>query len=246
MARLLDDAASDHMDETSTPVAAVPLSMACWFNCDVQQDQAFMSICDASATDNMFFLAPRDNSGVNNDHVYASTFVPGAIRTAATSTTWNANTWNHACGVWAATNDRRVYLNGGGKGTNALAATPTGIDRIGLGALVGLIPGQFLSGMLAEAAIWNVAFSDDEAAEAASGIKPFKIRPQNLVAYWPLLGEGAVTEYDYVSDYNLSLTGTAVAAHPFIYGPRRRMVAAGAAISKMPRFDHYYRMMRSA
>jgi hypothetical protein len=45
---------------------------------------------------------------------------------------------------------------------------------------------NWLSGKVAEAAVWNVALTITDVAVLNAGYSPLFVKPQNLVAYWPL------------------------------------------------------------
>ena len=149
------------------------------------------------------------------------------------------DTWNHAAAVFAAVDDRRAFLNGGQKGTNAsVSAVDAGqINRIYIGA-------ADFEGYLAEAAIWDVALTDDEIAVLGLGqfVSPLMVRPESLVFYLPfirdndkdLIGGTAMTEFGTISPgthphpaifYSIPKTlgiASAVAASP--YGPRLQVI----------------------
>ena len=63
-----------------------------------------------------------------------------------------------------------------------------------------------MNGRLAEIAIWNAALTDDEVLSLSKGVSPLRVDPQNLVAYWPLYGNGS-PEPNYVrNSTDLALT----------------------------------------
>src|ERR1700741_5384202 len=96
-----------------------------------------------------------------------------------------------ACGVWSASKSRSAYFNGGGKATNSATQTPSGINATAIGAFLDTSPDRYHAGMVAEAAIWNVALTDAEVAVLAAAISPLAVRPGSLVAYWPLIGNNS-------------------------------------------------------
>jgi hypothetical protein len=73
-----------------------------------------------------------------------------------------------------------------------------------------------MNGRIAEAGIWNVALSDREVAALASGVHPARMRPDALVAYWPLWGDDS-PELDWHPSggtrYPMTLTGTPTKAN---------------------------------
>jgi hypothetical protein len=136
--------------------------------------------------------------------VYATTNAGGQAfaRTVALVT---LNTYAHIAAVFAAVDDRRVYLNGGNKVTDdATSKTPAGIDTTSIGRRSTSAPALYASGRIAEAAIYNAALTDDEIAELAAGASPLLVRPDALVAYWPLVGRD-YPEPDLVGGFPMSL-----------------------------------------
>lgn len=241
MARLFDDASSEFLLYAATPpVVGAPFSMACWFNSNDQSaNQCLMSLGDTDAqnTYNMFLRDPGDSTLA---WYIDDTDDGGGSTTAESSIQWSANTLHHACVVEAAANSHAVFLDGGNKGTSATVRTPAGIDNVAVGAAkwLGRNPDLPMSGLIAEAAIWDIALSDAEVAQLALGYSPLMIRPDALVAYWPLggiygvnSGNAANGDIDIVGGFHMDPQNTpSVADHPttLIY-PRGGIVVPGAA-----------------
>lgn len=80
---------------------------------------------------------------------------------------------------------------------------------------------EFAPVTIAEGGLWSVELTVAEWAALAKGVSPKLIRPQSLVACWPLIGR-ASPEPDLRGGYNLTLTGTSQADHPRVYSPGRR------------------------
>jgi len=130
----------------------------------------------------------------------------GTTARAQTANTVTANVWQHACGVGAATNDRRIYLNGtNDKGTNSeTRATPT-TNILNLGHR-GSIQQDWYNGYMAHVCLWNVALTDGEVDALAAGVHPQRIRPDDIVFYWPLNGQSP--ELDVRGNANLTAYGS--------------------------------------
>jgi hypothetical protein len=186
MARLFDDAQNEYLEIDSAVVGSVPLTMACKFYSDsLTASQMLMNLVDKDVdNDSLAYLAARGNEA--GDPLTAYSIGPTAA--AKTGVAYAINTWQHACGVWAADNDRRVYLNGGNKATNGTSSPGHTPNRTSLGRNGDSTPSSYLSGRLAWAAIWNVALTDAEVAALAAGARPPSIRPGNLVSFWSLGG----------------------------------------------------------
>jgi len=231
MARLFDDAASEYLERTEAVLTGTPITVACWFRSDAVVDQFLVGLHDTSATPYIALNAWSD--GV----LYATVRDAATFSEAATSTSWAVNTWHHGCGIFASATSRSVYLDGGGLGTNATSRTATGIDTtcIGVRANSGT-HSEYMSGRIAEAAIWNVALTGAEVAILAAGYSPLLVRPQSLVAYWPLIQ----TDNDRVGGYNLTAYNTpTIAAHPRVLYPAPPMamsVPVTAPAVRIPRY----------
>ncbi len=183
MSRLFNDAGSEYLNRGDTlGISGYPFTMACWFNVDVAINQTLMCFGDTNAG-NLNRLALRDPADTDVIcHTISSAF-------SATSASYSVDTWHHACAVFAGEQDRSVYLDGGSKGTNvdddASFGTP---DNFTIGARkYNSAVSTYLSGNVAEAAVWNVALTDDDVAILAAGFSPLFVKPANLVGYWPLL-----------------------------------------------------------
>lgn len=221
MARLFDDAASQKIVAASAVVAAVPLTMACWFNSDSDTpNQVAIALADSSVENHWFWLYVEN--AVGGDRIEALVQAGGATAAAITSTTVTRNVWHHGAVVFSAVDARAAYLDGGGKGTDVNSRTPAGLDRTSIGAVERATPGVYFSGRIAEAAIWNVALSDAEVAVLAEGFSPLFVRPQNLVFHAPLIQE----ILDVVGGVPLTNNGSTVAEHPPIFYPAADAAAA--------------------
>lgn len=96
------------------------------------------------------------------------------------------------------------------------AATPatTGMDRLGLCALVRGNVSSYSSATLAEVGIWSTAITAAEIAALAKGVACDQVRPQSLVFYSPLVRNLA----DVARGIALTNNNTAtVAVHPRVY-----------------------------
>lgn len=229
MARLFDDASSQYLEHAAAVLTAAPFTMACWFRSDdAAVDQTLMSLSASGNDDNKLDL--RASGTVAGDPVR---FLTNASSIAVTTSGYTANTWHHACGVFAAVDSRAAYIDGGSKGTSTASVTPAGINRTRIGVSAGSVTaGRFMSGRIAEAGIWNVALTDAEVAVLADGFSPLFVRPQSLVAYWPMIGRYS-PEIDKRGGFGMTLVNSPTAAdHPrIIYPSKKRFYFAPASAS---------------
>lgn len=209
MARGFTDAADNYLSYGFALSSAYPLSFSCWFYPTVKDvdHYALVTMADTAVVNQWLGLYPNSlnsvNMSVRNVNGYSAT----------TTTMFNLNTWNHTLGVLESSTSRYVYLNGGGKATDTnTCAFPTGLDNTIIGALIRTTTLQTISSRVAEVAIWSVALGDVEAVALAAGISPLAVRPQSLVAYWPLFTDADI---DIVGGYDLTdYNSPTVADHP--------------------------------
>lgn len=210
-----------YLEAASAVLAGVPLTMACWFNSDtITATQTLMQIADVSSSVRYFAL--QAEGAMVGDPLRCLTR-EGDAQFAITSTGYSADTWHHACGVFAATNSRAVYIDGGSKGTDTVTRIPTGLDVTSLGVRNTNGTSEFLDGEMAEVAIWNVALTDAEVLQLAAGYSPLLVRPQSLVLYIPLVQE----IHDLVGRIGMVNTNTTVSDHPVIINPISAKIGIG-------------------
>lgn len=229
------DGTGDWLKITTTSIlTAPPLTMACWFNSDdITVTRCLMSIDDASGGFNQFSL--QIAGAVAGDPVRCVTQNFLTVANADTTSGYSASTWQHACGVIASSTDRRAFLNGGSKGTNATSVTdPPGMDAFSIGDL-GVADTLPMAGLIAHAGLWNIALADADVALLAGGAHPLFVRPDSLVAYWPMFDERA-SQVDWIGRVSLTVNGnpTKGASDPYIGFPPFMRARAWPKISVGP------------
>lgn len=199
--------------ESNAPLTQVPLTLyGRVYTEDTTNYQAIVTLIRSGSYDNdSFYIGAA--GGAASDPMWAFTYGANTPSIAATSSNYPASEWFSSAGVFASTNNRKAYLNGGSVGTNTDEQTTKGIDKLRIGAWrkLGEHPNY---GRIAEVALWSVALTDAEVASLAKGFKPTRIRPQSLVFYAPLLRN--------LQDLRQRLALTAVnsptvATHPRVY-----------------------------
>jgi len=239
MSRLFDDANNEYLEIGSIIVDEFPLTLAAWiYSNDATTCQSVISISASIAAD-FFRLSLRGD--IEGDPVRFEC-KNGGYDSATSTAGYSVNTWHHVCGIETNATSRAVFLDGGNKGVNANAGVPAGLDTTSIGRLL-LGAGdtnERISGRIAEAAIWNVALTDDEVTAQAGGVSPTRIRPESLVAYWPLYGVGS-PEPDYRGTYNLTLVNGPIQADhapvqpPFGFDIGWIRPTAVPAVARIPR-----------
>jgi hypothetical protein len=187
--------------------------MACWFR-----------IPSVTVADHRTLICVSNSATINN---WIQTYVSsagnltarsrGAIGNyIATHTTKSlANTWYHALAVYANSSSRIIYLDGLDPATNSTdCGAMSGQNRTAVGRRISTGTAGYMGGDIGEVAIWSAGLNAAEALMLATGISPLAVRPQSLVAYWPLFGTQS-PEIDRVGGYDMTLTnGPTQADHP--------------------------------
>jgi hypothetical protein len=162
---LFDDASNEYLNLNSAILTGPPLTFAGWFKSNDDTDsQRLMGISDTNGNSTAMIQIRGDVAG---DPIYMVTInSAGSFSLATTTTGFSANTWHFAVGVWAATNDIRIYIDGGNKGTDTTSISPSGLDNTTIGAIVRTdsSPAFGISGKISSAMLWNRVLSDSEIA----------------------------------------------------------------------------------
>jgi hypothetical protein len=221
MSRLFNDASSQYLVKTSALISAYPYTISAWVNSDdANVNQSIFAVEEAGTTNQIILqlvngsLAPR----------LWTKGTGGSFATAGAG--FSPNTWNHVCGVAASSTSRTVYANAANPGTDTTAVTLGAMANTYIGRLNnGGSPTWYMSGMIAEVALWNVALNLDEIVALSKKFSPRLIRPSALVGYWRLFGIDS-PEKDWTksgSDFTVT-NGPTKADHIPIIGPSRSRV----------------------
>lgn len=198
-------ASTQYLSTASAPVTAKPVTMVC-FARPTSGNNDFITVqIGTNSTNNRFvqYVSSARASGTQINDTGASTI--------ATSQTVANGTWRHSGSTFPDATEIAAFIDGQ-KTSNNVTRSPTGIDRMAIGART---TGDFITpGDVAEVAVWNVALTDAEIASLAKGFKPTRIRPQSLVFYAPLIRELQDVKGALTLTNNNSAT---VAAHPRVY-----------------------------
>ncbi len=199
--RVFVDGSSQYLVVNSTPITEYPFTISAWFKADTPQaDDVLVWIGDKDSSAQFWALAIGWNDyGTNpaNSNVHAVTRV-GARAEATTSSSYTANTWHHACGLFINSTSRKVYLDGGGEGTDATPMIPSASDRVAIGVAGDSSPTNYMDGKIALVILRNIELSGAEVAEeaaATSVAEALAIQTASIVAYW-LNGTEVDTDHD--------------------------------------------------
>ena len=236
MARLFDDASSQYLEVASVPTADMPLSIACWFYTDSDSAlQSLVTLADVTASSKFYRLQAEGTvAGDPVQAVYART----STVSAATTSGYSTNTWHHALGTFTSVDLRTAYIDGGSKGTEATnmgVFTPT---ALAIGRSNDSSPDRYVSGSIAEVAIWIAVLTDDEAIILARGYSPLLVRPQSLVFYLPGIRDA---DQDIVGGLSLTpVNAPTISAHPRVFYPAPLWTPIAAAGGAPPVGNPWY------
>ena len=237
MAILFNDGDSEYVEVDATPIAGPPFVVAAWGRSnDATSGQCVISIADKDGDDHHASLNFAGHIG--GDPIRWNVMGTSVDTTAG----FTANTWHHVCAIEIAADSRAVFLDGGNKQTNATNKVLANLNRVSIGRLGRSTAGNYMSGSVAELAIWNLtnwpgATAADKAAffEAiavpalVAGASP-SFWPLGLT-YWPLPTVDAIQ--DRMGTYNMTAYsgngGPVTAEHPPITYPGSPIYVPGVA-----------------
>ena len=218
MAGAFDDANTQFFEVDTAPSISLPFTIwALVKSDDATVDQTVLFAGNKDVADRFFYLALA--GAVGGDPVVAGA-VGTANRAALTSTGYTAGTWHSVAGIYRANNDRSAYIDGGSRGNNTQTATVSGVDRSSIGRLGDSTPSNYMSGDIAEVAIWNADIGDAALVSLDARISPLFIRPDALVDYWIIMSASSPIA-DLVGGLNMTASASAPtnARHPRIAYP---------------------------
>ena len=214
--------ATTFLSNANAIVTGPPCTLAAWFFKNTATAGGAIISVGASTTTAHLALY-YDNV---EDVVARSVSVLGGIDNATSAGAGANSAWVHGAAVFNSTELRTAYRDGGNAGTNTATNSPLLLDRTFIGDFANSTGAFIFPGHIAEAAIWNVALNAADVAALAKGVVPPMIRPDALVAYWPLVGRDN-PEPDFAGGFNMTLNGTPPRAdHVRVYNPRRFIHAA--------------------
>src|SRR3972149_2430485 len=132
MSRDFTAASSMYLNYGGAVVSNPPITMACWFKSgSITTIQALISIGTSGAGSHRRMLRLRGDIAGDPLQI-VSTTTSDAV--ANSTTGYSANTWHHACGVFAASNSRTIYLDGGSSASNSTSRILSGMNITMIGA----------------------------------------------------------------------------------------------------------------
>jgi hypothetical protein len=188
MARLFDRASDEYLQLDSAPVTAAPFTFGAWCRTDIDtttDDYCIMQIQDKDSEQNYWRLTADGADGAGDFRMYAQ---DGSIAGPASTVIPVVDRWYHVIGIEVASTWRGIYIDGLPRSSNSTDISPAGADSVTIGYEGDSTPGDGWDGAIAEAFLYNTNLRLPEIWMLSCGVPPSQIRPQNLVAYWPLFG----------------------------------------------------------
>jgi len=226
MSRSFTAASSQYVEINSAVVTAAGFTVGCWFNAaNITANQNLVCVTNISVPADFFFLGARGGD-VGDPVAFGGRQNGQSYYQADTTTGFSANTWHLAVGVSHATNDRRVFIDGGSKGTSAGNTTPGGLNTTSIGRIGTSSPSGYADGLVAHAFFYDYALSDAEVAALYAAKHPLLYNPGALVAYWPLMAN----DRDMIGDFHMTAYNTPTfGAEPTILRPRSPIITGYTA-----------------
>lgn len=183
---VLESANSEYFSIASALVSSTPFTFAVWVKATNETaDHSLLGVGLSSSVNNFHSLDLNGVAGGDPCRV-RSRDSSGTIFNASDGN-YAANTWHLCVGVWASSTSRKAYLDGGTATEDTNSSTPAGMNQTILGKIPNSSSSAFLDGKVAHATIWNVALSDAQIDQLASGTNPRNVAAGNIVDYWELL-----------------------------------------------------------
>jgi hypothetical protein len=185
------DGSDDYVGIGAAVVTAYPFTMCAWGKADVLLSNAvIVSLMDNTDPAQRHFIEIRsaDISAVSSSG--------GTSGSVATGFAPNADQWYHVCAVFAAANNRKLFVDGVSEDTDTTSVTPAAPNDTEIGRLGDSTPCCNFDGLIDDVRIYNRALLPTEIRRLYRIGGTFKInKPNNtgltngLVGYWSFDGK---------------------------------------------------------
>ena len=201
---------TDQYLSANAPLTAMPATLSVLATADDSLNRTYVAVGETAGTHRLQLYRIQTGSLLGAAQI-------GSVGTTRQATTaWAAAGVAHsAVGTFESATSRAVFLDGSNKATNTDdAGSSNAYGTILIGARYTTSLGLYFDGKMSEAAVWSVVLSDAEIASLGKGFKPYRIRPQSLVFYAPLIRDLQDTRGGLAITNNNTAT---VANHPRVY-----------------------------
>jgi hypothetical protein len=211
MARSFNNSTSTYIEHYLGAQYDPPITIACWIRpFQTNVNDTYVSLNAGAVTETLGTSVQLRVNSLGQVGVRSATEV--GFNDQANTNLFTANAWNHLAGRWESSTSRIAYLNGIASATGTASRATTGLEYLILGRGSGQTydPALAVNGSLAEVAVWNAALNTNEIVSLSEGYRASLIRPNNLVAYLPLVRD----VIDVISSETPTVNATTVAVHP--------------------------------
>lgn len=176
----------NYRDTSDTWLTGTPFTISAWVNApDTTGTKNICSIGNSSLSTQSFRMQLDAQENLRA-HVESG---PGGPFPAESSNAVTPGVWGHCLGRWTSPTLRECWIDGddGNKGSNTTSRTPTGLNQraIGVAFFDGIHQGDF-EGDIAWLTLWSAALNLTEIQALAAGASPMRIRPQSIIACYPM------------------------------------------------------------
>lgn len=203
MSILFNDANTEEISVSASPISDRPLTFSVWFNSnDDAARQGVISVLDASVPLDYCEIRLRGDQAGDFVQARINSDLGGGGNNSTSSSGYSVNTWHHVAATF--TNAAQIFLDGVSSTTSG-TKSPGNFDSIGVASRFASGENYF-SGKLAELAIWNLILPQEVISELAAGVRPCDV---SIVPVFYL--EGASNNYDdLIGGLSLTAGGTPV------------------------------------
>ncbi len=207
MSRLFDDGSNQYCEHSGALLDGYPYSMGSWVYADDDASTLAAMYLGTTASA-QFWDALFLRGAAAGDYVHASSHQHGGgpgLVAAITSSGFTINTWHHVLAVFVSGAERHIWIDG-----NAVGDDTTDIssgwnhNNFAIGGLRDQSPGDYFSGRIAEAAVWDGELVEANAITLYGKDAPSLVEPGILTAYWKLIDD----DVDSIGSFDLTPNGS--------------------------------------
>ncbi|MHC1576179.1 MAG: LamG domain-containing protein, partial [Methanosarcinaceae archaeon] len=184
------DGLNDHVAMNDSIIHDYPFTVVAWINTSASgKDQTIISLADSSV-DNSYY-------GIYIDHPrgIAIRARNTAVRTKYGSANVTDGQWHHVVGVFAAENDRKLYVDGVLNASTTIGVTfNSNVDRWNIGRWADSTPKSYFEGIIDEVHVNNTAWTADDVASHYAATSPEE--NSGFVSQWSMDENTGTITYD--------------------------------------------------
>ena len=213
MTRSFVAASSQYLEVAAAPVTAAPFTLSAWVKiaANVAEAKTVLAISQDDTGDicQLYAIQLEGGAWTEQDGVSSADMRSGTQLTL--------NAWQHLAVRYTTSSSRSLWVNGVQRDTDVVTIAPAGLNTLSVGRKNVDGDGDYMDGLIAEVAVWDVALAGADIADLASGTSPMALATLP-VRYWRLKDNGDLT--DLVAASVLTNSGSTWSAdHPTVDDP---------------------------